>query len=193
MNTTAKLIKLSIKIIAILLIGLVSSISVHAQKYMTKNGNIMFYSETPMETIKAVNEQVNAVLDTQTGDIVCKILIKSFQFPKALMQEHFNENYLESDKFPNSTFKGKITNLSAINFSKGGIYDALIEGDMTIHGVTKNISEKGTFTVKSGDKIHGTSKFNVKPADYNIKIPGAVVKNIAETIEVTVDIELSKI
>ncbi|MFA4864578.1 MAG: YceI family protein, partial [Bacteroidales bacterium] len=146
MNTTAKLIKLSIKIIAILLIGLVSSISVHAQKYMTKNGNIMFYSETPMETIKAVNEQVNAVLDTQTGDIVCKILIKSFQFPKALMQEHFNENYLESDKFPNSTFKGKITNLSAINFSKGGIYDALIEGDMTIHGVTKNISEKGTFT-----------------------------------------------
>lgn len=192
MKTTAKLMKLSIKIIAVLLIGLVSSFSVHAQKYMTKNGNIIFYSEAPLETIQADNNQVNAALDTQTGDFVLKLLIKSFQFKKALMQEHFNENYLESDKFPNSTFQGKVTNLSGIDFSKEGTYDAMIEGDMTIHGVTKKISEKGTFTVKPGDKIHGTSKFIVRVADYNIKIPGTVVKNIAETIEVTVDIELAK-
>jgi polyisoprenoid-binding protein YceI len=172
--------------------GLVGSSVVHAQKYMTKNGNIMFYSETPMETIQAVNDQVNAALDTQTGDIVFKILIKSFQFPKALMQEHFNENYMESDKFPNSTFKGKITNLSAIDFSKEGTYNAVLEGDMTIHGVTKNISEKGTFTVEPGDKIHGKSKFLVTVADYNIRIPGTVINNIAETIEVTVDVELVK-
>jgi len=184
--------KHSIKIIALLLIGLVGSFNVHAQKYMTKNGNISFFSETPMETIKAVNAQVNAVLDTQTGNLVFKILIKSFQFPKALMQEHFNENYMESDKFPNSTFKGKITNLSSIDFSKEGTYNAMIEGNMTIHGVTKTISEKGTFIVKPGDKIQGTSKFLVKVADYNIKIPGTVINNIAETIEVTVDIELSQ-
>ena len=181
-----------IKILALLIIGLTSTLTVHAQKYMTKNGNIKFYSETPMETIQADNNQVNAALDIQTGDIVFKVLIMSFQFEKALMQEHFNENYLESDKFPNSTFKGKVTDLSAINFLKEGTYEAVIEGDLTIHGVTQKISEKGIFTVKAGDKIHGNSKFNVKPADYNIKIPGAVVKNIAETIEVTVDIELSK-
>ena len=184
--------KNSIKIIAILFIGIFSAYSVQAQKYMTKNGNIKFYSETPMETIEANNNQVNAALDSQTGDLVFKVLIKSFQFEKALMQEHFNENYLESDKFPNSTFQGKVTNLSSVNFAKEGTYEATIEGDLTIHGVTKKISEKGTFTVKAGDKIQGNSKFNVKPADYDIKIPGAVVKNIAEILEVTVDIELTK-
>jgi hypothetical protein len=184
--------KNSFKIIAILFIGIISAYSVQAQKYMTKNGNIKFYSETPIETIEATNNQVNAALDSQTGDLVFKVLIKSFQFEKALMQEHFNENYMESDKLPNSTFKGKVANLSAIDFTKEGTYEATIEGDLTIHGVTQKISEKGTFTVKAGDKVHGISKFNVKPADYEIKIPGAVVKNIAETIEVTVDIELSK-
>ena len=184
--------KKSLKILVIAAIAITASFTVQAQKYMTKNGNIKFYSETPIETIEATNNQVNAALDSQTGDLVFKVLIKSFQFEKALMQEHFNENYMESDKFPNSTFVGKVTNLSAIDFSKEGTYEATIEGDLTIHGVTKKISEKGTFTVKAGDKIHGISKFNVKPADYSIKIPGAVVKNIAETIEVTVDIELSK-
>ena len=184
--------KNSVKIIFILFIGIISTYAVQAQKYMTKNGNIKFYSETPMETIEANNNQVNAALDSQTGDLVFKVLIKSFKFVKALMQEHFNENYLESDKFPNSTLQGKVTNLSSVNFAKEGTYEATIEGDLTIHGVTKKISEKGTFTVKAGDKIQGNSKFNVKPADYDIKIPGAVVKNIAEILEVTVDIELTK-
>ena len=184
--------KSSVKIIFILFIGIICTYAVQAQKYMTKNGNIKFYSETPMETIEANNNQVNAALDSQTGDLVFKVLIKSFQFEKALMQEHFNENYLESDKFPNSTFQGKVTNLSSVNFAKEGTYDATIEGDLTIHGVTKKISEKSTFTVKAGDKIQGNSKFNVKPADYDIKIPGALVKNIAEILEVTVDIELTK-
>lgn len=180
------------KTIIILVIAMIGTYTVQAQKYMTKTGNIKFYSETPMETIEATNSQVNAALDIQTGDLVFKVLIKSFQFEKALMQEHFNENYMESDKFPNATFSGKVTNLSSVNFTKEGTYDAVIEGDLTIHGVTNKVSQKGTFTVKAGDKIHGTSKFNVKPADYSIKIPGAVVKNIAESIEVTVDIELAK-
>lgn len=184
--------KKSTKFLFIAIIAITASFTVQAQKYMTKNGSIRFYSETPIETIEATNNQVNAALDSQTGDLVFKVLIKSFQFEKALMQEHFNENYMESDKFPNSTFVGKVTNLSAIDFSKEGAYEATIDGDLTIHGVTKKISEKGTFTVKAGDKTHGICKFNVKPADYSIKIPGAVVKNIAETIEVTVDIELSK-
>lgn len=184
--------KPSIIVFGILFVGQVSSFSVQAQKYMTKNGNISFFSETPMETIKADNSQVNAALDAQSGDIVFKVLIKSFQFPKALMQEHFNENYMESDKYPNSIFKGKITNLSTIDFSKEGTYDSVIEGDMTIHGVTKAISVKGTFTVKSGEMIHGQSKFLVQVADYDIKISGTVINNIAESIEVIVDIELAK-
>lgn len=184
--------KRSIKIITILFIFALGAYSAEAQKYMTKNGNIKFYSETPMETIEATNNQVNSALDITTGDFVFKILIKSFQFEKALMQEHFNENYLESDEFPNSTFKGKVANLSAIDFTKEGTYEAVIEGDMTIHGVTRKITEKGTFVVKAGDKIEGKSKFNVKPSDYNIKIPGAVINNIAETIEVTVEVELIK-
>lgn len=184
--------KHSIKIIAVLIIVMFTTVALQAQKYMTKNGHIKFYSETPVETIEADNHQVNSALDIQTGDFVFKVLIKSFKFEKALMEEHFNENYLESEKYPNSTFQGKVTNLAQINFTKEGTYEATIEGDLTIHGVTKKISEKGTFTVKAGDKIQGSSKFNVKPADYDIKIPGAVVKNIAETIEVTVNVELSK-
>lgn len=180
------------KIIALLTFVLLATFTGYSQKYMTKNGFIKFYSETPIETIQADNKQVNAALDTQTGDMVFRVLMKSFQFEKALMQEHFNENFIESDKFPNSTFQGKVTNLSQIDFSKEGTYDALIEGDLTIHGVTKKISEKGTFTVKAGDVIHGKSKFLVKPSDFQIKIPGTLMKNIAETIEVTVDVELSK-
>lgn len=181
-----------IKIIAFSIFFLVGSNTISAQKYMTKNGTIKFYSETPIETIEATNNQVNAALDSQTGDLVFKVLIKSFQFEKALMQEHFNENYMESDKLPNSTFQGKVTNISAIDFKKEGSYDAIIEGDLTIHGVTQKISEKGTFTVKTGDKVHGHSTFKVKPADYQIKIPKTVMQNIAEMLEVTVDVELTK-
>jgi polyisoprenoid-binding protein YceI len=184
--------KKSIKITLIAAFGILFAFTGQAQKYMTKTGFIRFFSETPIETIQADNKQVNAAFDTQTGDLVFKVLMKSFMFEKALMQEHFNENYVESDKFPNATFQGKVANLSAVDFSKTGTYDVNIEGDLTIHGVTRKISEKGTFEVKGGDKIHGKSKFMVKPADYDIKIPGAVVKNIAESIEVTVDVELAK-
>lgn len=186
MKNTLKILPLALFVFAV-----ISSAS--AQKYMTKNGYIKFYSETPIETIEAENKQVNAALDIETGDMVFMVLMKSFMFEKALMQEHFNENYVESDKFPNATLKAKVTNLSDIDFSKEGSYEALIEGDLTIHGVTRKISEKGTFTVKDNASVQGNSKFFVKPNDYDIKIPGAVVKNIAETIEVTVDVSLAKL
>jgi hypothetical protein len=164
----------------------------NAQKYLTKNGHIKFFSETPIETIEAHNRQVNAALDSKTGDFVFKVLMKSFQFEKALMQEHFNENYVESHKFPNATFQGKVENLDQIDFSKGGTFDAMVDGDLTIHGVTRQVSEKGTFTVEEG-VVKGLCKFDVKPADYDIKIPKAVINNIAEVIEITVDVELNKL
>ena len=175
----------------ILILGLILfTVSANSQRYITKNGHIKFYSETPVETIEAHNQQVNAALDTETGDFVFKVLMKSFEFEKALMQEHFNENYVESDKFPNATFKGKVVNLDEIDFSKDGEYITTIEGALSIHGVTKKIREKGKFMVK-GDKVAGSAVFIVKPADYDIKIPKTVINNIAEDIEVSVDIELN--
>ena len=145
-----------------------------------------------MENIEAINKQVNSALDIVTGDFVFKVLMKSFEFDRALMQEHFNENYVESDKYPTATFKGKITNLKSIDFTKAGTYKAEVEGDLTIHNVTKKVKQTGTFEVK-GDKVHGKAKFNIKPQDYEIKIPSAVAANFAESMEVTVDITLDKI
>ena len=166
------------------------STSGFAQKYITKNGNIGFYSEARIENIEAYNNQVNCALDIKTGDFVFKVLIKSFEFQKALMQEHFNENYLESDKYPASTFIGKVTNIGEMDLSKNGSYKAKVEGDLIIHGITKKIAVDGTFNVKDG-KINGKSRFNLKVKDFDIKIPAAKVNNIAETIEVRVDVTLS--
>ena len=157
----------------------------NAQRYITRNGYIGFYSHTPIEDIKADNNQVASILDTSTGNIVFQVLIKSFHFEKSLMEEHFNENYLESDKYPKSTFEGKIKNISEVDFSKNGIYNVTVEGDLTIHNVTKKVTAGGTLEVTSGG-ITALSKFNLIPEEYNIKIPGVVRNNIAETIEITV-------
>ncbi len=161
----------------------------NAQQFITKNGKISFYSDGPLEKIEAHNSQVNSAFNTETGAIVFKVLMKSFIFEKALMQEHFNENYVESDKFPNATLKGKVVNIDDIDFTKNGSYEADIDGELTIHGITNKVNEKGTFTV-SKDGIHGESKFMVKLADYDISIPGAVTGKIAEEIEITVDVML---
>ena len=163
-----------------------------SQKYMTKNGYIGFYSHTPIEDIKAENNQVASVLDNASGELVFQVLIKSFHFQKALMEEHFNENYMESEKYPKATFKGKITNFAAIDFSKKGTYDATVEGDLTIHNVTNKISTKGTFEILSGG-INATSKFNIVPEDYKISIPGIVRDKINKSLEVTVIIKYSPI
>jgi polyisoprenoid-binding protein YceI len=161
-----------------------------SQKYMTKNGYIGFFSDTPMEDIKADNNQVASVLDISTGDLAFQVLIKSFKFDKALMEEHFNENYLESEKYPRATFSGKITNLSSVSFSSPGVYQVEVEGDLNIHGVSKKIKEKGTVEVAQGT-IVASSKFKVVPEDFNIKIPNVVRNNIAKTIEITVNIKYS--
>ena len=164
----------------------------HAQKYITKTGYIRFYSDAPLEKIEAVNRQVNAALDQTTGDFVFKVLMKSFVFEKALMQEHFNENYVESDKYPNATFVGKITNLADVNFTKDGTYNVTVAGKLTIKGLTKEVKEPGTITI-TGGKVAAKSKFNVNINDYNITIPSAVSKNISPTVEVTVDLMMDKL
>src|SRR5665647_146482 len=140
-------------------------LAANAQKFMTKNGFISFYSHTPMEDIKGDNNQVVGVLDISTGEMVFQALIKSFHFDRALMEEHFNENYMESDKFPKATFKGKITNLQSVNFAKNGTYDVNVEGDLTIRDATNKINAKGTIEVNAGG-INANSKFHISPEDY---------------------------
>ncbi len=157
-----------------------------AQNLIAKTAHIWFYSKTPLEEVEAHNRQAVSTLDPATGDMVFMLLVKSFEFKKALMQEHFNENYIESDKYPKASFKGKITNLDKINFKKDGVYNAEVSGDMTIHNVTKPISAKGTLEVKGGTVI-ANSKFLTTPQDWNIDIPSVVADKIAKQIEVTIE------
>jgi len=180
------------KTAAIFTLMLFAATMANAQKYMTKNGTIKFSSDTPMEKIEAINRQVNSALDFTTGNFVFKVLIRGFEFEKALMQEHFNENYMESEKFPTSDFKGKVTNLKEVNIGKEGIYKVTVEGDLTMHGVTNKVKVEGTLEV-SGGKILGKATFNLRLKDYNIAVPKAVVKNIAESIQIDVSVPLEKL
>lgn len=167
------------------------TMSATAQKYMTRTGKVTFFSGTPMENIEAFNNDVSGVVDAKTGDVLFIVPIKSFKFEKALMQEHFNENYMESDKFPKADFKGKITNLSAVNMAKDGAYPVQLQGKLTIHGVTKDVDMPGTLTVK-GTALTAKTKFNVKTADYDIRIPAMVENKIAKEIEVNVNTILNQ-
>ena len=180
------------KLTLISIIALFVTASAIGQNYVTKTGHIKFYSETPIETIEAHNHAVNSALNPESGEFVFKVLMKSFEFEKALMQEHFNENYMESDQYPNAMFRGKVANTADIDFTSDGTYDAVVMGELTIHGVTKEVEEKGSFIVKGGT-IQGKSVFNVLLEDYNIKGPGAVKKQISESIEVTVDVMLAEV
>ena len=180
------------KYIAILLIILVTGLTCNAQKYMTRNGYIGFTSITPLEEIKADNNQVAAVLDATTGEMVFQVLIKSFHFEKALMEEHFNENYMESEKYPKSTFKGKINNPEAVDFSRNGIYNVTIGGELTIRDITRKIEVKGTIEVIPGGLV-GNSKFSVAPEDYKIDIPGVVRDKINKNLEVNVSVKYAPV
>jgi polyisoprenoid-binding protein YceI len=155
-------------------------------RYMCKNGFVGFYSKTAMEEIKGDNNQTSGIIDGQTGQIVINVLVKSFKFDRALMEEHFNENYVESDKFPKSTFKGNINNLKDVDFKKDGTYSAAIDGEMTIHGVTKPLKTKGEIEVK-GETITAKAKFLLNPVDYGIDIPSVVREKIADNMEITVN------
>lgn len=180
------------KIAAVCLLTIAFSSSTYAQKYMTRTGKVTFYSATPLEKIEAVNNESASILDSKTGDVIFQLPVKSFKFDRELMQEHFNENYMESDKFPKSEFKGKIKNISEVNFAKDAVYNVTTAGKLTMHGVTKDINVSGTVTVKGGS-VKLNSKFNIKPGDYGIKIPSLVAEKIAKEIEITVSSDLNAI
>jgi len=165
--------------------------SLSAQTIFTRTGHVKFYSEAPIENIEAVNNQVSSVIETSDGSFAFLVPIKGFVFEKALMQEHFNENYLESGKYPKASFKGNIKNTSAINFEKDGEYAATFSGTMNIHGVDKELTEKATITVKGG-KVSLSSVFNLRPEDYGVTIPAGKRDNISEIVEVTVKMDYEK-
>lgn len=153
-----------------------------AQLYTTKDSEIDFFSKTPLEDIKALNTKVSSIINTANGEIVVKIPIVDFQFSNKLMQQHFNENYLESEKYPHATFKGKIN--EPINFTKLGTYDVSATGVLNIHGVNQERTIKGKLTVGDGI-INLNTKFDVLLIDHKIKIPKLVFKKIAEQIAVS--------
>lgn len=177
----------------ILLLTLFAFINNNAktQIYYTKNGNVSFFSKTILENIDAENNQVISVLNAETGALQFSLLNNAFHFPKAKMEADFNENYMESDTYPRSTFKGMITNISNINFNKDGSYPVNVNGDLAIHGVTKNISTPATITIKNGN-ISATSSFKVLVSDYKIKIPSIVSNKITQSIEVKVACDYQK-
>ena len=170
--------------IPFMIMGLTSLPAV-AQRIYTKNGSISFFSKSTLEEITAKNNEVMSVIDQQTGDIQFSVLIKSFRFKKSLMEQHFNENYLESDKFPKAVFKGLITDVSRVNFASDGTYPVTVSGDLTIHGVTNKVASTGDIEVKNGIPT-AQSTFNISLADYKITIPAVVRNNIAKTIAITV-------
>jgi hypothetical protein len=172
---------------ALLLIGLNFTF---AQKYLCRDGHIWFFSSTPLENIEAHNKQASGIIDSETGEVVVSLLMKSFEFEKALMQEHFNENYVESHKFPKGKFKGSIVNYNEIAFDKPGTYTANMKGTLNIHGVDKEIETPVELSV-DGEKIHVKGKFVASPADFNIEIPSVVRKNIAKQIDVNIDMTFS--
>lgn len=166
-------------LIASLLI--IASFSAFSQRYVCKNGEISFFSETPMENISAINKNVTAIIDVPTNNIAVKLQMTDFSFPNKLMQEHFNENYMESEKYPTGVFSGKIN--ETIDFTKDGTYPISATGKFIIHGVTQNRTLKGTLTIK-GNSMALDTNFDVKLADHKIDIPTVVVAKIAESISV---------
>ncbi|MCB0572015.1 MAG: YceI family protein [Phaeodactylibacter sp.] len=166
--------------------------SVHAQRYFTREGKVSFFSDTPMEKIEAHNSKATSVWDTQSGKMEFAVLIKAFQFEKALMQEHFNENYMESDKYPKATFKGAFTDTKNVNLAKDGEYPVTVKGTMEIHGVSNSLEAPGKIIVKGG-KVKAMSSFEIAVADYNIEIPGVVREKIAKTVRVDVDVDYEEL
>ena len=176
---------------AAILLALTLSTVLSAQKLATRSGYIKFYSHATVEDIEAENNQVSSVIDMETGAFAFLVPVKGFQFEKALMQEHFNENYMESGEYPKASFKGTLAGYEKIKLDKDGTYPVTFNGIMNIHGTDKEIAEKGTITVKNG-KVMLDSKFNLKPADYGVEIPASKKDNISSTLEVTVKMNYDK-
>jgi hypothetical protein len=168
---------------------LITTSLIAQDKFFTKSGSISFVSKGVIETITASHRSATCVLDSKTGALQFAVLMKGFEFKKALMQEHFNENYVESDKYPKAEFRGQIVNNSDIAYARDGEYNAHVKGKLTMHGQTKDVEANGKITVKNG-KMVAASKFDILMSDYNIDIPGPVRENMSNTVTINVNCTL---
>lgn len=155
------------------------------EKYLEKDGYISFFSHSLVEDIKADNNQVLSIIDAETGEIAIQLLMRSFQFKKALMQQHFNESYVESHKYPKAIFKGYILNYKDLNSENS---ETEIKGMLTVHGKDKEISVRAKVEITEG-QINISGDFMVEVATFDIKIPAVVRNNIAKVIKVTFDLQ----
>lgn len=176
------------RLIFIVFFALIHQTAAYSQLYTTRTGFVGFYSKTAMEDIRAENNQGFAVIDAGKKNLAFALLLKGFVFTKELMQEHFNENYVESDKYPKASFNGAYTGDVILN--KDGVYKVIVKGTLTLHNVTKSIETPATLEVKSG-KLSGQAAFKVKPEDFNISIPYLVRDKISQEMTVNVKIDCS--
>ncbi|MFT5723739.1 MAG: polyisoprenoid-binding protein YceI [Bacteroidia bacterium] len=186
-----KKMKKNIILIAVALIAV--AFTTEESKLISKTGHMNFYSHTDVEDISADNYKVVSALTPSTGDVVVSVPMQAFEFEKALMQKHYNSpKFLDTKQFPKAKFVGKITNLSAVNFDANGTYDATVTGDLTLHGVTKNTTEKATITVADGS-ISVLLKLDILLADYKVAFEkGKPSSNIAKTVAATFKTKFTK-
>lgn len=170
----------------LLSLSVLLAFSAGAQIYKGKKdaSTISFYSKTSIEDIEATNKNPIIGYNAGTGDLQVATVMTQFKFKAALMEEHFNENYVESNKYPQATFKGKVN--EKVDLANDGENRVTVTGKMTLHGVTKDMTAEGTIT-KKGNEILLNSKFKIKIADYNIQVPTVVTQKIAEVIDVTLN------
>jgi len=171
-----------------LIVALVGFFNLNAQKYVDKAGSVKFFSTAPLEDIEAKSTQVSSVIDASTQEIVALVMMRSFVFPNSLMQEHFNENYIESELYPKATFKGKLTDFNKLAKTPGLLQKIKLSGEMNLHGVTKPFETVAEITWVDDKSFKGRAVFKIKLADYNIEIPTMVFQNIAEIVDVTLDL-----
>ncbi len=166
------------------------NLSAQNQKFFSKDANIAFDANSPLEKIEGKNNKGTVIIDAATGKVEAAVLVKGFHFKSALMEEHFNENYMESGKFPKAVFAGQIADFKNINLKKDGVYPVVVKGSMTMHGVTKPVEAKGSVTVKGGALTNAQAAFKVLMADYNIAIPAAVKDKIAKEAKIDINAAL---
>jgi polyisoprenoid-binding protein YceI len=162
----------------------------YADSYVCQRGKVHFFSKSLVENIEATTQTALCVVNTKTKKVAAKIQQTSFQFSKKLMQEHFNENYMESDKYPTASMDMAIQ--ESIDLTKDGTYDVTLKGTLEMHGVTKDCEIKGKMIVKNGQLAGATATFDVALADYKIKVPSVVGEQIASTIKVDAEFEFEK-
>lgn len=182
--------KIVLAISCLLLIG--ASAVYSQEKYITKSGEIGFEaSVSSFEPIKATNKGASAILNAESGELAALVLIRGFRFRVALMEEHFNENYLESQQYPKATFTGKLAGFSKNALANDKVLETTLKGQLTIKGRAKEVVAKASLKRTDG-LISLHTSFIVAPSDFDIKIPGIVKNKIAERITIKVDLVLTK-